>query len=285
MSTDFNLLTEPLAVAFRLTHMHPLQCDYGIGDTSFALGKVDPAWAKSPKRREYVDLFLATTIGYGNMRWLVHEFTDAPFHAEAMARSYYMLQQLQQQYAFIHPAKIEYADKTGQMLSSSAAHATGAIAGSRLHVVYANGTEVFVNRGDWGTWTVKDNHGEAINLPASGWLAFNPDNGFYELSAVAGGHRIDHVTAPEFEFLDGRGTWTQRGNLGTTGSAALRHDGPALELIDIYGNSRIAFRATHGGTLTARDPDGKALGQVETKAASGWYEFKPLAGARSYRFE
>jgi hypothetical protein len=100
------------------------------------------------------------------------------------------------------------------------------------------------------------------------------------------GHRIDHVTASEFEFLDGRGHWTERGNLGASGSVALRHDGGNLELIDVYGNSRIAFRSAHAGTLTARDPDGKPLGNVATKAvSSGWYEFQPIAGARSYRFE
>ena len=283
--TDMNLLKAPLDVAFHLMQIHPLQCDYGVGDTAFALGKVDPAWAKSPKRREYLDLFLATTIGYGNMGWLVNEFTDAPFHAEAMARSYYMLQQLQQQYGFVRPARIEYADKDGRMLNASAAHATGAIAGSRLHVVYENGTEVFVNRGDWGDWTVKDQRGEAVKLPASGWLAFNAGNGFYELSAVVNGHRIDHVTASDFEFLDGRGKWTQHGNLGASGSIALRHDGAALELIDVYGNSRIAFLSPHAGTLTARDPEGKPLGSVATKAGAGWYEFQPIAGARSYRFE
>lgn len=36
----------------------------------------------SPKRRKYVDQFLATTIGCGNMGWLVDESTDAPFPAK-----------------------------------------------------------------------------------------------------------------------------------------------------------------------------------------------------------
>jgi len=283
--SDFNLLKEPLDVAFHLMQIHPLQCDYGVGDTTFALDSVDPAWRTSPKRREYVDLYLATTIGYGNMGWLVNEFTDAPFHAEAMARSYYMLQQLQQQYAFVRPRLIEYAGKDGTMLAPSAAHATGAMAGSRLHVVYENGTEVFVNRGDWGNWNVKDQRGQSVTLPSSGWLAFNAVNGFYELSALVDGRRIDHATASEFEFLDGRGEWTQRGNVGAAGSVALRHVGQALELTDIYGNTRIAFRSLHPGKLTASDAEGKPLGTVETKLVSGWYEFQPMIGARSYRFE
>jgi len=283
--TDVNLLTAPLDVAFHLEQIHPLQCDYGMGDTGYALSRVDPAWTTSPHRREYVDRFLATTIAYGNMGWLVNDFPDAPFHAEAMARSYYMLQQLQQQYAFVRPARIEYADKSGQWLAPSAAHATGVMAGSRVHVAYENGTEVFVNRGDWGAWNVRGPHGETVELPACGWLVFNAKNGFYELSANVDGQRVDHVTAAEFEFLDGRGRWTKRGNLGAAGSVALRQKEHALELTDIYGNDRIAFRAPHPGTLTASDANGQPIGTVETKADAGWYEFRPVSGGRTYRFE
>jgi hypothetical protein len=152
-------------------------------------------------------------------------------------------------------------------------------------LVYENGTEVFVNRGTWGDWTVRDRRGEAVTLPASGWLAFNAGNGFYELSANAAGHRIDHVTAAEFEFLDGRGQWTQRGDLGAAGSVALRHKGQALELTDIYGNDRIAFRSPHSGVLTAQDVNGAPLGTVDAKAVSGWYEFHPISGARTYLFK
>ena len=142
-----------------------------------------------------------------------------------------------------------------------------------------------MNRGDWGAWVVKDHRGHTVTLPASGWLVFNAADGFYKLSAVAEGHCSDYVTASEFEFLDGRGHWTQRGSLDAAGSAALRHDGSALELIDIYGTSRIAFRSPRPGVLTARDPEGKPLGPIEIKAVSGWYEFQTIAGARSYRFQ
>ena len=76
------------------------------------------------------------SIAYGNMGWLVKDFElSQPFGVEAMARSYYMMQQLQQQYAFSLPKKIEYAAEDGRFVSPSQAHATGAIAGSRLHVV------------------------------------------------------------------------------------------------------------------------------------------------------
>ncbi len=262
------------------------ECDYGMGYTPFYIEQLDRDWQKSPKRRDYLDLFLATTIAYGNMGWLADRLQGrARSDTEAMTRSYYMMQQLQQQYAFVRPAKIEYADQAGRLLTPSEAHATGAMEGSRLHVVYENGTEVFVNRGPWGSWTVNGLHGESETLPSSGWLVFNPKTSFYEFSANAGGRRIDYVLANEYEFLDGRGARTEHGNLAAAGSVVLRRKGNGLELIDIYGNDRIAFHADRTGTLTAFDPDDKPLGKVELKVSGRWTEFRPLPGARSYRFE
>ena len=72
--TKVNLLTEPLNVSFKLRKILPLECDYGMGDTGYYLSQLDKDWDTSPKRREYLDLFLATTIAYGNMGWLVDRF-------------------------------------------------------------------------------------------------------------------------------------------------------------------------------------------------------------------
>ncbi|HZT32301.1 MAG TPA: hypothetical protein VFA33_20605 [Bryobacteraceae bacterium] len=282
-----NLLTQPLDVSFLLHKLHPLECDYGMGYTYYYLSQIDPDWQTSPKRRDYLDLFLATTIGYGNMGWLVTEFDPpSPFGVEALARSYYMMQQLQQQYAFIEPKVIEYAGPGGRFLTPSQAHSTGAIADSRLHVMYENGAQVFVNRSPSGPWTVKDGQGRAVELPVSGWLAFNPSSNFYEISANLGGRRVDYVSSAGYEFLDGRGRWTEHGKLGVSGSVALRQKGAGvLELIDMYGNDRIAFASPDTGVLMAYDPDGNSLGQVGTASPrGGWYEFKTLPGARSYVF-
>jgi hypothetical protein len=143
-----------------------------------------------------------------------------------------------------------------------------------------------VNRSSSGVWTVRDREGKPVELPVSGWLAFNSKNNLYETSANVGGRRIDYVRAPEYEFLDGRGQWTEHGNLGATGSVALRQrSGGALELIDMYGNDRIAFQAKTAGVLMAYDPEGRSLGKIElTLPRSGWFEFKPVSGARLYRF-
>ncbi len=282
--TDVNLLTHPVDVAFKLMKMLPLEAGYGMGYTFYYLEQIDKEWAKSPRRREYVDLFLATSIAYGNMGWLVREFGEDSFGVEALARSYYMMQQAQQQYAFQRPRIIEYADERGRWMTPSVAHASGAIAEGRLHVVYENGTEVYVNRNPAKPWTVKDENGDDIQLPVSGWLVFNRTAKLQEFSALAGGRRIDYVLAPEYEFLDGRGAWTEHGSLASTGSVVMRRRGEGvLELIDLYGNERLAFRSAKDGVLTAYDADGKSLGKVEVSPAKpGWREFKPVEKGRKY---
>ena len=75
--TDVNLLTAPVDPAFQLLKIHPLEADYGMGYTHYYLDELDPKWIESPKRRDLVDLFLATTIAYGNMGWLVKEFGES----------------------------------------------------------------------------------------------------------------------------------------------------------------------------------------------------------------
>jgi hypothetical protein len=117
-------------------------------------------------------------------------------------------------------------------------------------------------------------------------MVVNPSDGFYEISANRDERRIDYVTSKDYEFLDGRGKWTEFGNLGATGSVAMRQkeDG-ALELIDMVGNDRIAFRAQRSGTLAAFNPDGRELGSVELNLLrNGWYAFKPVAGGRRYLY-
>ncbi len=285
--TDVNLLTHPLDVSFMLMKIHPLEADYGMGYTYYYLSRIDEGWKESPQRRDHVDLFLATTIGYGNMGWLVTDWgMEDPFGVEAMARSYYMMQQLQQQYAFARPLCIEYANQEGRFLSPSQAHSSGVITDSRLHVEYENGTHVYVNRSRGGSWAVKDNRGNKVELPPSGWVVFNSGGGFYEVSANIDGRRIDWVNAPEYEFLDGRGQWTEQGTLGATGSVVRRsRSADVIEIIDIYGNDRIAFQAPGPGRTMAYDWEGNALGESEVRSIrDGWYEFRPLAQGRMYLF-
>jgi AhpD family alkylhydroperoxidase len=120
-----NLMTQPMDVEFELMKIHPLECGYGLGYTYYYLRDLDENWATSPKRRDYVDLSLATTIAYGHMGRLVEEaeraiptggtytidnVANTGWGLDVLTQSYYMMQQLQQRYAFVRPKLIEYAD-------------------------------------------------------------------------------------------------------------------------------------------------------------------------------
>jgi hypothetical protein len=298
-----NLLTQPLDVSFQLRKIHPLECDYGAGEEpSYYLNGIDRDWAKSPKQRAYIDLWLSTGIAYGTMGCLATELdqeaqgqrgsyadfslsSSDPSTIEVIARSYYMMQQLQGQYAFAKPQRIEYANSDGKFLTPSMALSTGATSESHLHVLYENGTDVYVNRSSSGIWKVRDEEQRYVELPVSGWLVLNRQSHFYEMSALVDDRRIDFVQWKEFQFLDGRGGWTELGDLAASGSVVLRHRGAGIELIDIYGNDRIKFKSNFKGVLTAFDPNGKTLGKMDLVSTQvGWYEFKPLRGARRYVF-
>ena len=115
-------------------------------------------------------------------------------------------------------------------------------------------------------------------------MAVNPSAGFYEISANRNGRRIDYVISKDYEFLDGRGEWTENGNLAATGSVAMRRKaGGMLELIDLVGNERIAFSTQRSGVLVAYDSDDRQLSRIElTPLRSNWYIFKPVSGGRRY---
>ncbi|MBC8235721.1 RNA polymerase sigma factor [bacterium] len=137
--TGVDLSENPLNVAFDLMKIHPLECDIGIPWTAGFFKK--EGW-NSPERVENsIDRFITATLAYGHIGWLVEEGHGI----RLTCRSYYLIQQVAKRYAMQQPTKIEYADSDGKWLTVSQALATNAIENSRLHVVYENGLELFVN--------------------------------------------------------------------------------------------------------------------------------------------
>jgi len=274
MYTGVDLSKEPLNVAFDLMKIHPLECDIGMPWTGGFIK--DPGWQTPEKVDESIDHFIAATIAYGHIGWLVEETHGI----DKTCRSYYMLQQLQKRYAMQKVAKIEYADDKGGFYSMSEATANGVIGDSRLHVEYENGLEVWVN-GSSTNWRV-ENKKRSI-LPPWGWAAADDDCLFEEFSALVGGHRVDHVYSPDYEFLDGRGTPTTLCTLNAKGAVAVRALPEGIELIDIGGNDEIGLLLDTAYQCTAYAADGSTLGKVEVRPAlygTGW--IKTVEGARRY---
>jgi len=266
---------EPLNVAFDLLKIHPLECDIGMPWTSHFFK--DPGWDKPENIDESVDHLIAATIAYGHIGWLVEE----SYGIERTCRSYYMLQQLQKRYAMEPVAKIEYADADGKMLTVSQAIARDALKNSRLHVVYRNGLEVYVN-GSTEVWPVSvSGFPLLVQLPSWGWVAWDKKGEFVEFSAMMDGHRVDYVKSPEYEYLDGRGHVTVWGGIRAKGGVAVRHREGSIEVIDIYGNEEIGVRTDFAKCL-AYDADGKNLGEAKLRREGGMTLIQTIKGARSY---
>ncbi|NLN76913.1 MAG: hypothetical protein GX139_11485 [Armatimonadetes bacterium] len=269
MYDDSNLSKEPLNVAFDLLKIHPLECDIGVPWKGQFFR--EPGWEKPEVIEASVDHFIAATIAYGHIGYLVEETHGI----EKACRSYYMLQQLQKRYSMQPVSKIEYADENGTMVSVSHAISKDIINLSRLHVSYQSGLEIFVNGSD-RVWTV-----EGRQLPKWGWYARDKKGDFIEFSALVNGHRVDYVTSPDYEYLDARGKVTSLGGIIASGAVAVLRNSDKTEVIDILGNDEITLKLDADKCI-AYDGDGKSLGSAKIKKAGPLVTITTLKDARKY---
>lgn len=139
---------EPLLVDFDLLRMHPLQMDAGMGAPGMFFRGAPPD----------LDQFIATTVAYGHIGF-------ADWHDMAgLMKLYYMHQPIQESYVMVPVARIGY-EVDGELLPTSRVLASDSARRNRVHVVYANGFEVWAN-GEDEEWRV----GDAV-LPRWGLLA------------------------------------------------------------------------------------------------------------------
>lgn len=285
--TDMDFSEYPLLVAFDLLKIHPLECDVGMPWTSQFFAR-QPGW-KAPEQIEAsIDRFIAATLAYGHLGWLVEE----AYGIRRTCRSYYLIQPIAKRYAMRRAVRIEYANEEGQWLTTSQALATGAIQNSRLHVVYENGLELYVNWDKKREWrfsqTRRKDLPKEFTLPPNGFIAFDGED-FLAASAMWDGHRVDQVVSDEYVYLDGRDQKTSNIWLTASGAVAMKfvQEGSeliALELIDIEGNQRIGFRCDFEQAIcSAYDPEGNFLGEVPLEHVAEKREFNTVSGARKYR--
>jgi len=278
----------PYLPHFDLLKMHPLCVDIGVPWTAqFFTGK--EGWQKPENIVASIDQFLAATIAYGHIGWLVEESHGM----RQTCRSYYMLQPLQARYAMLKPEEIRYGTDRG-LVSSSEAFLSGDWRRSQVFIRYPNGLCTWVNGNASQTWRV-EHQGARHDLPPFGWLAVGTD-GFFESSESVEGKRRDRATTPQRVFLDGRGTWRDCDGIGASGSVAVRPAaaGRGLSITTVEGVDRLVIGKPNGSfgpedvrtaigaiaqakavTVRARDLNDKDLGEVVMRRTQSGWEVRP----------
>ncbi|MCX6898058.1 MAG: hypothetical protein NT105_05085 [Verrucomicrobia bacterium] len=292
------LPVNPWLVDFDLRKLHPLCCNFGMGNPGMFYGREENLGKTPAERNEHLDRFLAATLAFGHTGFLVMEGG-----IQNAVRSYFALQQVHAAYAQQTATDIRYADERGQLLAVSAAVATGAFRRSQVATRYANGLRVVVNGHPTETWRVNvppaslpalfgsraENNagrdaGATIALPPNGWFARSADGKLLALSAIVDGHRADYVDSSAYLYADGRGTFTRFAKATSDGQLIVhkRGDG-SMEIIPVgkcasFGVSLLGKAAT----AIALDKEGKEIGAAETRFSRGLVYVTPQTNAFSY---
>ena len=190
---SYNVSLNPWLVDFDLLRLHPLCCNFGMGDVGmFYPGKSAPKDADVK-----IDRFLAATVAFGHPGYLVpgQKFED---------RSYFMVQALAAKYTQADAAEISYVDEDGTAYDTSAAVAKGVYRRSQVTVKYADGTFVAAN----GSMERPMRLACGVWLPPNGYCGWSADGSVFVFSGLRDGRRVDYAKGPEYVYMDGRGAST-----------------------------------------------------------------------------
>ena len=266
----------PWLVDFDLRKMHPLCCNFGMGNPGMFFGRGEQMGRTPEQQQARLDQFLAGTLAFGHTGFLVRQGG-----IENTLRSYFGLQQIHARYAQAAVADIRYADADGNSLDSTAAVATGAYRRSQIVTRYDNGLEVTVNGHAEETWTT-DN----AKLPPFGWFARDTRAGdLLAFSALVDGHRADYVDSPSYVYADPRGRFVRFEKAACDGPLVVhRLENGVVEVIPVAPCSRFGVDLNgRTATAVALDEEGNEMGPAATRYSRGLVYIEPVSGAFSYR--
>ena len=268
----------PWLVDFDLRKLHPLCCNFGMGNPGMFYGQKNGLGRTPEEREARLDRFLAATLAFGHTGFLVFEGGMSN-----TVRSYFNLQQVHAAYARQTVSRIRYADAEGRLLDTSAAVATGAYKRSQIETRYSNGLTVTVNGHAGDTWKTPE-----AELPPGGWFVRGGDDvPLLAFSAIVNGHRADYVNSPAYIYADGRGRFTRFEKAATDGQviAHRRADG-SLEVIPVGECSQFGLSLDgKAATAIALDKEGNRIGPAETRFSRGLVYVMPVAEAFSYELQ
>lgn len=266
----------PWLVDFDLRKMHPLCCNFGMGNPGMFFGRKEQMGRTPEQQQARLDQFLAGTLAFGHTGFLVRQGG-----IKNTLRSYFGLQQIHARYAQATVVDIRYADGDGNLLDSTAAVASGAYRRSQIVTRYDNGLEVTVNGHPEESWTT-DN----AKLPPFGWYARDARAGdLLAFSALVNGHRADYVDSPAYLYADPRGRFVRFKKAVCDGPLIVRRlDDGVVEVIPVAPCSRFGVNLVgRTGTAVALDEEGREIGPAATRYSRGLVYLEPVEDAFSYR--
>ena len=184
----------PLFVNFQLLKTHELGGDLGMGPCSGMFSE-----KAYPSPGEYYD-FVCCELAFGNIGIQEPYFGLAPASQLMPMRflTYFMVQQVQEQYVMEPVAEILYCDGN-RMVDTNEALARDVQLESQTYVRYKNGLEIWANYNPAGkTWTVASD-GVNYVLPKGGWLV-KKGKELLEFSALIDGRRVDYSDGPNYTY-------------------------------------------------------------------------------------
>lgn len=272
----YDIPNMPWLVDLDLRKMHDLGCNFGMGAPDMFYGEGGP----TDDPEAYTDRFLAATVAFGHPGFLV----GGPFNHTL--RSYYMIQQLAANYTQSPVADIRYASPTGELLSTSAAVATGQYKNSQIVTTYANGTITLVNGSRTLTMNAKHDRG-TYELAPNGYMGWTKDKSVTVYSgprSVIDSARIDYCRSPEYIYIDGRGRFVRCGNepaAASDGIGICRILGKGQWEIVPYNGADCGFEIA-ATTAVALDKEGKEVGPAQLRKSRGLTYVIPVPAAFSY---
>ena len=262
----YRIVEMPWLVDFDLRRIHPLECNVGMGaPTHFYFGH------EPEDRVAGLDRFLTATVAFGHpghfIRWGNGEDLQ----------SYFMIQAIAAKYTQADVRDIRYGDADGNLVRTSEAVANGAFRRSQVVVRYSDGTFVAANGSTNETFRIAFGN-RSMTLPPNGFFAANGE--VRSFSGTKDGHRADIAVAPDYVYVNGRGTFTRFAEGGTDGRLLRlkREDGEDLlaDCATVIELPYVAERIVEVGF------SGKGSVPVAFEVSDGRTTFRPGTRRRYY---
>jgi hypothetical protein len=210
---------------FQLSSPHLLSNDTGYNLE--AVAKADD------NKEESANFVLANQILFGHTGHLLGVYMGETPQTPGLQtiRSYFLMKQLQELYANEPVKEILYFNGSEMVPIERAILEKVAEQDARVHIRYANGLGVWVNRHPDKNWPVKTETGVYL-LPPNGWVAELPGK-FLTYSALVNGHRVDYAHGPEYSFFNPNGREVDFGIFKSSAAYVVRSEGGITQVIPV----------------------------------------------------